>query len=320
MSTEVAESLNVIDTSGMTKTERFKLRRVGASDMPGICGVGYSDQSRLKIFFRCTGQLESENREDEDYDERFWWGDELEPLIAKRFAMRMKMQFAAHQVLVQHRDYPWMTATIDGVTTDGQIVDFKASSYWGSKGIKDGDEDTLPPQWIIQANQQMACCGRDQAHWAQFDGAQLRLRTFVIRRDPEIVEMIYQLGSEFWRCVETNTPPAEFEPGDGEFLAKRFVKKTGNYLTAVDNAELRKHARDYDNAKAAIKEMENQADISKAALLMALKDFDGALVGDGIEVQRLSKSRTNREKICACEMGETRSEWSEIKVKRGDLS
>jgi putative phage-type endonuclease len=312
MSTALEEParLNVIDTSGMTKEQRFKLRKIGASDSPIICGVGYKGETRLSLCMKKQGLVE-ESR-DEDYAERFWWGDELEPLIAKRFTLKTGMKFAAHQVLVVHPEYDWMSATIDGVTTDGDIVDFKASSYWGGKGVEDGDPDTLPEGWIIQANHQMACCERKRAFWAQFLGADLKLQTFEIERDDAIIELIIQLGTEFIGHVRNGTTPEEFESRDAEFLRKHFNKVDGETVSFHDRPELATMARNFDNTKAAIKEMEEERDRTKAALLMAMGNAERAFLPHGWSMTRKQKGRK--------EFVSKATNWVELQVKNGDRS
>ena len=277
------QDLCIIDTVGMSKAERFRLRGIGASDSPIIAGCGYKGKTRLSLWFERTGQMEHVEPSDDDLAERMRWGDRLEDDIADELTFQYGIKWAAHQLLVRHPEHEWMTCTLDGLTTEGTIWDYKARSYWSAKDTRDGDPDTLLPSDIIQANHQMAVCGKRYAHWAQF--SEMKLKTFTIERDEEIVEMIIQLGREFMEHVRSGTPPAEFDPEDEFFIRKRYTSMGGGRIFS-DDSGLSTLARNYDNAKAAIKEMEAERDRAKAAILMAMKDAKTMNLPGGWSAQR----------------------------------
>lgn len=308
MSTALAE-VNAIDTTGMSKAERFAMRGIGASDFPIICGVGYRGKTRLSL---CLEKQQSVPEVlDEDQEERMWWGDKLEDDIAERISIKHGVTWKAHQLLVRHPEHEWMTCTLDGLTTCGQIWDYKSSSYFVGKDLRDNEDDTLPDGWIIQANAQMACCEKDQAHWGVFSAGELRLKTFVIQRDDALIESMIELGKEFIAHVRNGTTPTEFEANDAEVLKRHFNRVSADLLT-LDDPELLTHARHFDNAKAAIKEMEEERDRHMAALRMAVGNSAGAYLGEGWTVKRKEINRKG--------YSVEPSSYIQFTVKNGDRS
>lgn len=277
--------MNVIDTTNLTRDQVFALRGYGASETAGIAGLGYKNQTRYKIWLRKTSGIQEEF--DEATENLFWWGNKLEDDIAERFTVETGLEFAAHQVLVQHPTYPWMTALIDGVTTSQEIVDYKAMTSFTSRDLEEGDPSTLQPKHVIQANHQMAVCETDHAHWACFSGGELKLKRFVIQRDDEMIATIIQLLREFKEHVDSGTAPAEFEAGDVAVLKKQFRDVTED---ALDLPELITYANRLAEAKAAKKYAEDEEERCKAYMLAAMKNAGAATVGNYL-VTRKQRAR-----------------------------
>jgi putative phage-type endonuclease len=269
--------VNVIDTTNMTRDQVFALRGYGASETAGIAGLGYKNQTRYKIALRKISGIQEEF--DEDTLNLFWWGNKLEDDIAERFTIETGLEFAAHQVLVQHPEHPWMTALIDGVTTTEEIVDYKAMTIHSSADLDEGDPATLKPMHVIQANHQMAVCEKDHAHWACFAGAQLKLMKFRIERDDEMIDAIIQLLSEFKAQVDQGVMPQEFAAEDVAVLKKQFKAVTED---AIELPELADIVLRYSEAKEAEDYAKKQKEQYQAAMLAAMKEAGAATVGNYI--------------------------------------
>lgn len=213
--------MNIIPTAGMTQEEIFAGPRKGkytASETAILAACGYSKSSRYQLFMQHAYDVQPEF--DQATQDIFWFGHALEPVIAARFALETGLEFADHQVLVQHPQYDYMTCLIDGVTTCGQIVDFKALFSFNARNLISGDNSTLPMKAHIQAAHQMACCEVDHAHWACY--SDMKLYRFIIPRDDEVIELVLQLIADFKHHVDTLTPPSEFEAADVDILRKQY--------------------------------------------------------------------------------------------------
>lgn len=278
----------IIDTQGLTKDQTFALRGYGASEAATICGCGYEGSSRLKMWFE-----KRDGRQEEVLDpvkeNLFWWGNALEPLIAKRLEMEAGIKFSAHQVLYQHPDHTWLTCLIDGITECGKIVDFKSMTYWVGRNLKDGDLSTLDPMHHIQSAQQMACTGKDYAIWACFTGIGSPLKIFTIPRDDELIATVIQLVREFKESVDLGIMPEEFEPGDNDFLKRKFTRVKPETLV-IESEDLAITAFQYLEAKEAEKYAKEQQEQLQAKLRLAVGEAERAQIGPYV-ITRTERSR-----------------------------
>jgi predicted phage-related endonuclease len=267
--------MNIIPTEGLSKDQVFAQRGYGASDAVIICGHGYKGSSRLKLWYSKRG-----DPADDDFDERtsklLWWGNELEPVIAKRFTLDTGLKFKAHQVLVRHPKVPWATCLIDGLTETDEIVDFKAQTFFVGCELDDGDPSTLPAKAHIQAAWQMYVTDTLHARWACY--SDLDLKHFIIDRDEDLVTTVFQLVSEFREHVELGTTPDEFDPADNAYLKRRFNRVNEQILT-LDQPHLIDVASRYLQAKEAERYAKEEQDRLQAELRMAVGEASTALVG-----------------------------------------
>jgi predicted phage-related endonuclease len=266
--------VNIVDTTGLTPEQIFDKREYGASLSPGICGVGFKTESRYKAFLLKAYNIKDEH--DESTLNLFWWGHELEPLIAKRFTLETGLAFKGHQILVRHPRLPFMTCLLDGLLENDEIVDFKAMTRYGSKGLVDGDPSTLPMRAHVQAAHQMACCETDKAHWACFCGPELAIKKFVIHRNEEVVSLVETLVTEFKELVDTLTPPSEFVLADFEVMRRLFNKTDDEPLCMTDDEALDDVARQYMEAKESRLEAEKLEKCLQAQLLEAMGNSPSA--------------------------------------------
>ena len=75
----------------------------------------------------------------------------------------------------------------------------------GAEGTGD-----IPVDWMCQAQQQMACCGWDLCHFAVWIDVQT-LKTFVVDRDDEAIEMLVQANLQLWARIQAGSPP-DYDP------------------------------------------------------------------------------------------------------------
>lgn len=172
---------------------------VGSSDSPAILGVS-PFATPIDVWQRKIGLAP-----EQDENESMRWGKLLEPLILSEYTRTTGHAVAETQRFVRHPEYPWMTATLDGLTTDGRIVEVKTTSAWAREW---GDEDTdqIPESYLVQVHHQMACTGFGEADIAVLIGGQ-RYRSYRVERNADLVEMIEAKCAEFWECVRDRTPP-----------------------------------------------------------------------------------------------------------------
>lgn len=264
--------MKVIDTSEMSRDQWLALRKqsIGASDAPVIAGLS-KYKSRFALWLEKTGQSEPD-----EAGEEAWWGTRMEPLIEARLSSLGLLELDPvegcneEQVMVRAPGWKWMTATLDLVAKGGEVWEFKAAGFHTAKGLEDGNAETLPESWILQAHHQMACAQVDHINFAVFVGHRLNLYRFRVEHDEEIECGMLQLEREFWDHVLERTPPSEFDPSDAALLLKHYRSIEGEPIVN-SNPKIAQLCERYEIASASAKFQSEIADQLKAALLGEMK-------------------------------------------------
>lgn len=248
---------------------------VGSSDSPAILGVS-PFTTPIDAWQRKLG-LAPEQEE----NEAMRWGKLLEPLILQEYTAATGRAMAETQRFVRHPEYPWMTATIDGLTTDGRIVEVKTTSAWAREW---GEEDTdqVPESYLVQVHHQMACTGVGEADVAVLIGGQ-RFRLYKVERNADLVELIEAKCAEFWECVRDRTPPTW-----GRMDARTLAILNPDCFGSVDLDVAT--ARIVDNYEAWgkwIKALEEQREEARRKILQVLGNAQFGFLPDGRLVKRI---------------------------------
>lgn len=256
----------------MSREQWLALRResIGASDAPVIAGLS-KYKSRFGLWLEKTGQSEPE-----EAGEEAWWGTNLEGLIEDRLYKHHDVVPASRQAMIRHAERPWMTATLDMVSSSGELWEFKAVGIHAGKKLEDFDNSTLPDSWILQAHHQMACADEPYVNFAVFVGHRLRLCRFVVPWVHEIQEGLTQLETEFRRHVEDRTPPTEFDAQDAALLLKHYRSIEGEEVINA-SPRIAKLCDQYEVASAAAKFQGELANQLKAALLAEMRNAPALL-------------------------------------------
>jgi putative phage-type endonuclease len=177
-----------------------RAQSLGASEAAAALGVcPYT--TPVELWQRKTGK--APGREE---SEAMRWGTLLEPAILDEYQRRTGVTVIGRQMFMRHPEHPWMTATLDGLTPSGRLVEVKTTSAW-SRGFGDEDSDELPDHYRIQLHQQFAVTGTDRADLVVLVGGQ-KLRIYPVERDEQLVRVVVRCALGFWRCVESGSPPA----------------------------------------------------------------------------------------------------------------
>lgn len=205
-------------------------RGVGASDVPAICGVS-TFAKPIDIWQTKVGL-----REPVDETPAMRWGNLLEPVIADEFTTQTGIKVRRLARAVRYRDWPVLFAHLDRTSSDA-ILEVKSSMStrgWGDTGSAD-----IPDYVALQVQAQLACADKERAYVAALLGYR-DFRWFEVPRDRELFdEAVLPILREFWRLVETETPP---EPDGSDeyaaFLRRRFATDDGTERAATPEEQL----------------------------------------------------------------------------------
>ncbi len=205
-------------TQNMPYEEWLEYRRkgIGGSDASVVCGIN-KYKSPFELWMDKTGQLPYQ-----EAGEAAYWGTQLEALVRNEFTKRTGIAVNIVSQILQHEDYPFMLANLDGTCQhpDYGTCVFEAKT---ASAYKIGDwEDKIPDEYLLQIQHYMAVTGYKGTYIAVLIGGNTFKWKF-IERDEEIISMLITLEKDFWEHVQNGLPPAlDGSSASAKFLAERF--------------------------------------------------------------------------------------------------
>ncbi len=211
----------------------YRKSGIGGSDASVVCGISRY-KSPMELWMEKTNQLPYQ-----EAGEAAYWGIQLESLVKSEFTKRTNIKVKPVNQLLKNEEYPFMLANLDGVCEhhDYGTCVFEAKT---ASAYKSGEwDDSIPDEYMLQIQHYMAVTGYKGAYIAVLIGGN-SFRWKFIERDEELIAMLIQLESDFWKHVESTVPPTlDGSEASAKFLAKKFpdsIKKSQIILpnTAAD--------------------------------------------------------------------------------------
>lgn len=164
---------------------------------------------------------------DDEETERQKWGLILEPVIAAEYTAQTGRELIDHgrYDLRRSESCPIMTCTLDReiVAIDDRgsgCLEIKTTSAYGA----DDWMDEPPLHYQIQVQHQMAVTGWRWGSMAVLIGGQ-QFRWCDVERNDEFIDLLTRKCIEFWKLVETRTPPPiDASDSTSKALRKMFEK------------------------------------------------------------------------------------------------
>lgn len=171
--------------------------RIGGSRIANILGVGR--QSLMRTYLDMLG--ESDPVEE---NEAMYWGNVLEPVVAKEFEKRNSMKVRNVNAVLCHPKYDRLIASVDRVIIGKKApLEIKTTSDWMHRQWE-GDE--IPDDYEVQLRWYMMILGWKEGWLAALAGGQKYVQ-FHITRDKEIEDMMLERALDFIKLVDARTPP-----------------------------------------------------------------------------------------------------------------
>lgn len=179
-----------------------------------MSGIGGSDAAILKLgnlygktphtlWLDKRGQIGEYNRT-EAAEENLERGKELEPKAREYFIKHTGIY--VEPVLMQSTKYPFMLASLDGITPDLSVgVEIKAP---GEKVFKELFLKGVPDYYYAQIQHQIAVTGARRFYFFAYN-EDIAPHVYLqeVMPDYSYIEELIRLEQEFWRHVEFNIPP-----------------------------------------------------------------------------------------------------------------
>jgi len=198
----------LVNTKDLSRKDWLQVRRqgIGSSDAAAACGI-HPYLSMLELWMIKTGRISSDINESLEGYSPLYWGNTLEPMVAKYYQEHTGNKVRRVNAILQHPDpdKAFMLANLDYAITGSdevQILECKTAGEHGAKLWKDG----VPLYVTCQVQHQLAVTGKQAAHiCVLLCGHEAKI--YKVERDERLIESIIEHERLFWQYVETDTPP-----------------------------------------------------------------------------------------------------------------
>ena len=198
----------LVNTKNLSREDwlQFRKQGIGSSDAAAACGI-HPYLSMLELWMIKTGRMESSVDESIDGYSPLYWGNTLEPMVAKYYQEHTGNKVRRVNAILQHPDpdKAFMLANLDYAITGSdevQILECKTAGEHGAKLWKHG----VPLYVTCQVQHQLAVTGKQAAHiCVLLCGHEAKI--YKVERDERLIASIIEHEREFWQYVETDTPP-----------------------------------------------------------------------------------------------------------------
>lgn len=219
---KIRPALRLWGTKQMPREDWLTLRKQGIGSSDAAAAVGLNPyKSQLELWLEKTGRDASLPKLDpQDEESPAYWGNILEPIVAKHYTLRSGHRVRRVNAVLQHPDpkLTWMLANIDREVigaADVQILECKTAGINGARLWKGG----VPEYVQLQVMHQLAVTGKQAADVAILIGGQ-HLEIHRLERDELMIARLIDLESLFWDYVVSDTPP----PADGSASAEQALR------------------------------------------------------------------------------------------------
>ena len=202
----------LVNTKDLSREDwlQFRKQGIGSSDAAAACGI-HPYLSMLELWMIKTGRMSSDvdasNNNGIDGYSPLYWGNTLEPMVAKYYQEHTGNKVRRVNAILQHSDpdKAFMLANLDyAITgcTEAQILECKTAGEHGAKLWKHG----VPLYVTCQVQHQLAVTGKQAAHiCVLLCGHEAKI--YKVERDERLIASIMEHERLFWQYVETDTPP-----------------------------------------------------------------------------------------------------------------
>ena len=254
--------------------------RVGSSEIGGILGLGYADQTPYTIWLeKTTGQRLPK---DSSFEELMAVGHAAEPFLRECFKIKTgkTCHFDEQKTVRISKQFPAFAASLDG-WCDGddeshEVVELKIIG-WHMRSEYTADE--LPLKFTLQVQHQMAVTGAKNGWLFAMCGTEMILRH--IPRHDRLIEGMHKHAEAFLKLVETKTPPeVDGNPATTKAITLYSGEPQVGKIAAFPQ-EFATYAEELEALKEARKEAEERETLLKNKMRSLMGDAEWGYLPDG---------------------------------------
>ena len=177
-------------TQGSGEWLAWRNEGIGASDAPAIMGENpWKSAAQIlqdKISMASSGESNDAMRR----------GTALEPIARKAYVAQRRIEVVP--VCIQHKDYPWLRASLDGLSVDCKtVLEIKC----GARTFEAAVDGIVPKHYYGQLQHILMATGLpaiDFWVFSDYDGGVL----LTVNRDNDYIARLFDAEQKFWNKVK----------------------------------------------------------------------------------------------------------------------
>lgn len=182
---------------------------LGGSDAGAILGLS-PFASPFSVFADKLG-IEVPRAADARRDERFHFGNAMQPVIIAAFSKRTGIA-CADGSFVRNAQHPFIAGHTDFFSLDDPaVIECKNIEYrgdeWGEPVADADNAAVVPAYYVAQCDHYMLACDLPRAYLVALFGG-CRLLIYPLWRNAEREAILLEVETRFWKRVEEEDPPA----------------------------------------------------------------------------------------------------------------
>ena len=191
---------------------------IGGTDIAAIMGI-HKYKTAHDVFMDKTGRSVPVAM-----NQAMYWGLKKEPIIADRYQEdHPEIKLVCDLGIMRNPKHEWWLGSPDGqIEKGGEVIrglEIKTGSVYRKKDWGEEGTDQIPKEYLLQCMWYMPVIGVNEMHVAVLLG-QRDYAEFVVKRDNDLLTMMYESGKDFWEnYVKKDMPP----PTDGSDACKDYM-------------------------------------------------------------------------------------------------
>ncbi|MBR4929723.1 MAG: YqaJ viral recombinase family protein [Bacteroidaceae bacterium] len=256
-------AITKVKTANHEEWKALRSNYIGGSDAAAVVGLN-PFSSRYSLWAEKTGRIPGfEGNLATEV------GTFLEEFVAQKFAAETGKKVRRDNQSFLNSDYPWAIANIDrDIVGEDAGLEIKTTSELNLKKFKGGE---YPANYYAQMVHYMAITGKKRWYLAVLIGNR-EFKWFTLERDEDEIAALMEAEKDFWRLVETDTPPeADGMEATSEAIKTIYPESNGS---TVDLYIYRAELARYLSLTKQIKELEGFRDESANTVKAFLGDAE----------------------------------------------
>ena len=264
----------VCNNSAITERDWLEYRRMGlgGSDVAGAAGLS-PWESPYSVWAKKLGLVP-----DKVENERMKWGKRLEEAIGMGMAEDVGLAIERYPYMLRSKEHPIAQTNLDFISERG-VVEVKNTGWRMGVHWEDG---SCPDFYALQGQHELLVGGLGMTDFFVLVDGGLGVHVAMERND-SLIHDLTTIERDFWRLVESNTPPAvDGSDSTTQALKGRFASPEPDSEVELPLTTLERIGQ-LKELKATIKAAQTDIDLIENELRELLGDHERGLV-DGMEV------------------------------------